>query len=66
MLSYKISTGEVKVLIEGIQFANGVQIHPDKKSVLFTESLMARVHRYLFTVFTFSIIFMGFVLAKKG
>lgn len=60
MLSYKISTGEVKVLIEGIQFANGVQIHPDKKSVLFTESLMARVHRYYFTLFTFSLIFIGF------
>ena len=60
MLSYKISIGEVKVLIEGMQFANGVQIHPDKKSVLFTESLMARVHRYYFTLFTFSMIFIGF------
>lgn len=42
---YKISTGEIQVLMDGLQFSNGVQIHPDKVSVLFTESLMARVHR---------------------
>jgi len=48
LLQFKLSTGELRVLIDGLNFPNGVATHPDRRSVLFTESGTARVHRYYF------------------
>jgi hypothetical protein len=30
-VKYRISTGELETLVDGINFANGVQTHPDKQ-----------------------------------
>jgi len=48
VLQLKLSTGEVSSLVEGLEFANGVQVHPDKKSVLIAETGAARIQRYYF------------------
>lgn len=46
LMEYKISTGALRVLVGGLNFPNGVQMHPDKQSVLFCESGSAQVQRY--------------------
>ncbi|KAF7634134.1 Str_synth domain-containing protein [Meloidogyne graminicola] len=48
IIKYKINSGETEVLIDGLDFPNGVQMHTDKKSFLFCESATARIHRYYF------------------
>uniref|UniRef100_A0A0M3K5N3 Adipocyte plasma membrane-associated protein (inferred by orthology to a human protein) n=1 Tax=Anisakis simplex TaxID=6269 RepID=A0A0M3K5N3_ANISI len=40
------STGEVKVLMKDVFFANGVQLFPDKQSFLVAETAMARIKRH--------------------
>ncbi|VDN39743.1 unnamed protein product [Dibothriocephalus latus] len=43
------STGDWRVLAEGLYFANGVQLHKDQKYVLVSETGMARVLRISLT-----------------
>lgn len=45
-LRYDFDTGETSVLMEGLQFANGVTLGPDDAYVLVVETGMYRVHRY--------------------
>uniref|UniRef100_A0A0N5AZ25 Str_synth domain-containing protein n=1 Tax=Syphacia muris TaxID=451379 RepID=A0A0N5AZ25_9BILA len=40
------STGEVKVLMDNLYFANGIQLFEDKKSFIVAETTMARVLRH--------------------
>ncbi len=39
------STGEVRVLVDDLFFANGIQLFPDRESVLIAETTMARITR---------------------
>uniref|UniRef100_A0A914H078 Strictosidine synthase conserved region domain-containing protein n=1 Tax=Globodera rostochiensis TaxID=31243 RepID=A0A914H078_GLORO len=48
IIEYKFSTGQLRVLVDGLNFANGVQIHPDRQSVLFCESASSRIQRYYY------------------
>lgn len=48
MISFNLKTKQVKVVAEGFQFSNGVQLHHDKESVLVTETGGARVTRFFF------------------
>uniref|UniRef100_A0A914DQG9 Strictosidine synthase conserved region domain-containing protein n=1 Tax=Acrobeloides nanus TaxID=290746 RepID=A0A914DQG9_9BILA len=43
---FNIKTNETKILVDELFFANGVQIFPDKKSILIAETTMAKVTRY--------------------
>jgi len=49
VLQMGLSDGEIKVLMEGLNYPAGVQRHPDGKSVLVVESAMARIHRFYLT-----------------
>ncbi|KAI1727783.1 strictosidine synthase domain-containing protein [Ditylenchus destructor] len=49
VIQCKLSTQECHTLFDGLNFANGVQVHPDKQSILVAESAGVRVHRYYFT-----------------
>ncbi|KAI1720173.1 strictosidine synthase domain-containing protein [Ditylenchus destructor] len=49
VIQCKLSTHECHTLYDGLNFANGVQVHPDKQSILVSESAGARIHRYYFT-----------------
>ncbi|KAL3096042.1 hypothetical protein niasHS_005801 [Heterodera schachtii] len=49
LIEYKISTGQLRVVADGLSFANGVQIHPDRQSVLFCESANSRIQRFYYT-----------------
>ncbi|KAM5164399.1 adipocyte plasma membrane-associated protein [Mantella aurantiaca] len=46
LLEYDTLTQEVKVLMGGLRFANGVQLSPAEDFVLVAETTMARVRRY--------------------
>lgn len=46
LLSLRPSTGEVAVLLDGLHFANGIQLTPDRTAVLIAETTMARIRRY--------------------
>lgn len=46
LLCYELSTGSTRVLMRGLQFANGVTLGPDDAHVLVVETGMYRVHRY--------------------
>uniref|UniRef100_A0A914E191 Strictosidine synthase conserved region domain-containing protein n=1 Tax=Acrobeloides nanus TaxID=290746 RepID=A0A914E191_9BILA len=46
VIQLQLSTGEAKVLVDGLHFANGVQLMPDKQSFLVDESGMAQITRY--------------------
>uniref|UniRef100_A0A915DB39 Strictosidine synthase conserved region domain-containing protein n=1 Tax=Ditylenchus dipsaci TaxID=166011 RepID=A0A915DB39_9BILA len=46
IIQASISTGKCHVLVDDLAFPNGVQVHPDKQSVLFSESGTAKIHRY--------------------
>ncbi|XP_069625075.1 adipocyte plasma membrane-associated protein [Ranitomeya imitator] len=46
LLEYDTLTKEVKVLMGGLRFANGVQLSPAEDFVLIAETTMARVRRY--------------------
>jgi sugar lactone lactonase YvrE len=45
LLSYKPSTGETEVRIDGLFFANGVAVGPDDQFVLVNETGRAKIHR---------------------
>ncbi|NXA39325.1 APMAP protein, partial [Eudromia elegans] len=46
LLEYDMVTKEVKVLMVGLQFPNGVQLSPAEDFVLVQETTMARIRRY--------------------
>ncbi|XP_068088333.1 adipocyte plasma membrane-associated protein isoform X2 [Hyperolius riggenbachi] len=46
LLEYDTVTKEVKVLMGGLRFANGVQLSPAEDFVLVAETTMARIRRY--------------------
>ncbi|VDD88832.1 unnamed protein product [Enterobius vermicularis] len=46
LLSYNIKTGEVKVLLDGLQYPNGIQVERSGKCVLFAEMGNIRILRY--------------------
>ncbi|MFH4977617.1 hypothetical protein AB6A40_004326 [Gnathostoma spinigerum] len=46
VLSVDPSTGALRVLIEKLSFANGIQLSPDRLSLLVAETGMARIWRY--------------------
>lgn len=48
IIKFKFSTGETQVLVDGLDFPNGVQMHTDKQSFLFCESVNARIYRFYF------------------
>ena len=45
LLSYQPATGELKVHLDGLMFANGVALGPDDSFVLVSETLTARITR---------------------
>lgn len=45
LLSYDPGTGEIRVRLEGLRFANGVALGPDDAFVLVNETLAARITR---------------------
>ncbi len=45
LLMFTRSRGEVRVLVDDLFFANGVQLFPDRESVLVAETTMARITR---------------------
>lgn len=45
LLEYDTETKEVKVLLDQLRFANGVQLSPDEDFVLVAETTMARIRR---------------------
>uniref|UniRef100_A0A7E4UXT9 Str_synth domain-containing protein n=1 Tax=Panagrellus redivivus TaxID=6233 RepID=A0A7E4UXT9_PANRE len=46
---FHIPSKSVSLLADNLYFANGVQLHPSKDSVLFTETVRARAYRYYLT-----------------
>ncbi|KAG8444066.1 hypothetical protein GDO86_009306, partial [Hymenochirus boettgeri] len=46
LLEYDIVTKEVKVLMDGLRFPNGVQLSPAEDFLLVAETTMARIRRY--------------------
>ncbi|GAB2282478.1 hypothetical protein Dimus_017021 [Dionaea muscipula] len=46
LMSFNPTTGETKVLLRHLYFANGVAVSPDQKSVVFCESIMRRCRKY--------------------
>lgn len=46
LFSYDMGTREIKVLVSGLHFANGVQLSPDESYVLVCETTRARIVRY--------------------
>ncbi|CAD5215111.1 unnamed protein product [Bursaphelenchus xylophilus] len=45
VIEVKVSTGKAKILLYGLRFPNGVQLHPNKDSVIISECTMARILR---------------------
>ncbi|CAI5958205.1 unnamed protein product [Closterium sp. NIES-65] len=45
-MQYDIATGQTKVLVKGVAFANGVAISRDRTFVVFCETSYMRCHRY--------------------
>ncbi|KAK6037688.1 strictosidine synthase, partial [Cooperia oncophora] len=45
ILKHKISTGETTVLADGLHLPNGIQLHPDGKSILVAKCSNARIDR---------------------
>jgi sugar lactone lactonase YvrE len=43
-----LTTGKTKVMIGNLHFANGIQIHADRQSLLVSECSAARIQRYYF------------------
>ncbi len=46
LISYRPATGETKVHLRDLQFANGVALGPDEEYVLVNETIPARISRY--------------------
>lgn len=49
LLSLVPSTGEVRVVLDGLHFPNGLQLSKDRSFVLIAETTMARIIRSDFT-----------------
>ena len=43
---YNIKTKEIHLLIDHLHFANGIQLFPDKRSFIVSETLTAKIWRY--------------------
>ena len=48
MIRFNLNTNEAKVIVKDLGFSNGVQIHPDRQSLLVSECSKARITRYYF------------------
>uniref|UniRef100_A0A1I7XUV7 Str_synth domain-containing protein n=1 Tax=Heterorhabditis bacteriophora TaxID=37862 RepID=A0A1I7XUV7_HETBA len=48
ILLHTVSTGKTRVLIDNLYFPNGIQLHPDGQSIVFSECSMARIRKYSF------------------
>jgi adipocyte plasma membrane-associated protein len=63
----EIESGNATILLKNLNFANGVQIHPDQQSVLVNECSRARIKRSpkmkIWNFLNFSVYFDG---PKKG
>lgn len=46
LMAYHPKTGEMEVLMEGLRFANGVQISPEGDHLLVVETITARILKY--------------------
>lgn len=46
LMVYDPATGKVKLLKDGIQFPNGIQLTKDQKSLLVADTVEARIYRY--------------------
>ena len=53
LMAYHPKTGQMEVLMEGLRFANGVQISPEGDHLLVAETITARIMKYecLFLLF---------------
>lgn len=51
-MAYHPKTGDMEVLMEGLHFANGVQISPEGDHLLVVETLTARIMKYECLLFT--------------
>uniref|UniRef100_A0AC34PZP5 Strictosidine synthase conserved region domain-containing protein n=1 Tax=Panagrolaimus sp. JU765 TaxID=591449 RepID=A0AC34PZP5_9BILA len=49
IFTLNIKTKEYKLIRDNLQFANGLQVHSDKQSILICETSVARISRYYFT-----------------
>jgi sugar lactone lactonase YvrE len=66
VIEIKISTGEARILLGGLHFANGIQLHPDKKSVIVSECSMSKILRYLSLNFNVSSIFSLYIAGPRA
>ncbi|KAI6234345.1 Adipocyte plasma membrane-associated protein [Aphelenchoides fujianensis] len=48
LFEVNVTSGAARVLLGGLRFPNGVQIHPDRQSVLVAETSIARIKRHYF------------------
>lgn len=53
LMAYHPKTGDMEVLMEGLYFANGVQISPEGDHLLVVETLTARIMKYECLLFLF-------------
>ena len=49
LVRYNLRTGETAVLVENLSFANGLELDPAERFLLFCESGTARLHKYHLT-----------------
>lgn len=45
VIEIKVSTGKARIVHGGLYFANGIQLHPDKQSIVVSELSMSRIVR---------------------
>ena len=48
LMAYHPKTGDMEVLMEGLYFANGVQLSPEGDHVLVVETTTSRIMKYVF------------------
>lgn len=58
LMAYHLKTGELELLMDGLYFANGVQISPEGDHLLVVEYAASRIMKYVYKEFMFSIIFL--------
>jgi len=46
VIEYNLRTEETKVLVNDINFANGIELDPDEEFLLFSETGRAKIHKY--------------------
>ena len=51
LMAYHPKTGDLEVLLEGLYFANGVQLSPEGDHLLVAESTSARIIKYEYSHF---------------